>query len=446
MPGRVSGRGAPAAVLALVLAACGASGAGGREIAGPPRLERGNLSVTVEPDGALLVRLSPCSRISTRYEVDNQPVSIAEPCGAELGELTVTAPWGRALHAPVVNPVAEPPYARVPAAWDEAPVDPLDPRTWDQARGDWRISSPLLPEPVRWSPSSEEVERLVVAIGLAAGIDSRIGPATAPPDLAPGPLQVGNDELLAGGESVLELTVENRGEGPAYRVVATTRSSLPALQGLQLSFGRIDPGPRLTRRVRVRLAPTVAEPSAMLVVVFGEANGFRPGNVSRRVPIRGVAEGPRLTLTCGPATGEAQVDAGRVVRLRCVVGNSGGRLARAVTVTASLGAVSFSSATAVDVVPRQDATVELPVQVPVGASLDQELVIRVVAADAGATTRATTEARLVVRRPGLCPTGTIDRATYDAKRRALEEARAAGDLTAEELDRYDAELVGCLGE
>ena len=86
----------------------------------------------------------------------------------------------------------------------------------------------------------------------------------------------------------------------------------------------------------------------------------------------------------------------------------------------------------------------MPVRIPADATLDQELTIEVTAADADVTARATTRVRVIVRRPGLCPTGRLDRAEYLAKRRRLEEARAAGDLTADEFDRYDAELVGCL--
>jgi hypothetical protein len=58
--------------------------------------------------------------------------------------------------------------------------------------------------------------------------------------------------------------------------------------------------------------------------------------------------------------------------------------------------------------------------------------------------RAATKVEVKVRRPRLCPSGKLDRPQYLAKRRALEEARAAGDITADEFDRYDAELVGCL--
>jgi hypothetical protein len=46
--------------------------------------------------------------------------------------------------------------------------------------------------------------------------------------------------------------------------------------------------------------------------------------------------------------------------------------------------------------------------------------------------------------PALCPDGKLTRASYASKRGKLDAARKKGDLTQEEFDRYDAELVGCL--
>jgi len=44
----------------------------------------------------------------------------------------------------------------------------------------------------------------------------------------------------------------------------------------------------------------------------------------------------------------------------------------------------------------------------------------------------------------VCPEGRLTRKQYKAKRDALKKALAAGGITAEEFERYDAELVGCL--
>lgn len=44
----------------------------------------------------------------------------------------------------------------------------------------------------------------------------------------------------------------------------------------------------------------------------------------------------------------------------------------------------------------------------------------------------------------VCPEGRLTRKQYKAKRDALKKALAAGGITQEEFERYDAELVGCL--
>ena len=433
-------------LLLIIVALAGACVASSGSVAprltgGTPRLERAEASVVVEPDGAITVTLAACTRSEVRF-IQGQVRRISHPCPGTLGDLVVTAPWGGVARASIVNRLDALPRAQIPARWTDTPVDPLDPRTWDVVGKPWTLRTELLADPITWTPSQAEIERLVVALG--GDIDPTVGRTTSPPELVPGPLRVGNDELLAGGESVLELSVENRGAGAAYRVIATTRSSVPALHKLQFSFGRIEPGQSLTRRVRVRLPPTTGEDTAMIVVVFAESNGFSPANVSRRLPIRVVATMPRLVLACAPAGDSAQVDAGQVVRLRCTVRNDGGRLARAVQVSAGVGSIQAAAPTTIDVPSRGRAEIEVPVRIPASATIDQELVIEVTAADADVTARAAARVRVSVRRPGRCPTGRLDRAEYLAKRRRLEEARAAGDLTADEFDRYDAELVGCL--
>ena len=46
--------------------------------------------------------------------------------------------------------------------------------------------------------------------------------------------------------------------------------------------------------------------------------------------------------------------------------------------------------------------------------------------------------------PKVCPHGRLTREKYRAKRAELKAALDAGELTQEEFDSYDAELVGCL--
>ena len=66
--------------------------------------------------------------------------------------------------------------------------------------------------------------------------------------------------------------------------------------------------------------------------------------------------------------------------------------------------------------------------------------------DAGASAArlAQGEVTVIVGKPRLCKPGQLTRAQYAAKLTELRAAAAAGDLTQDQLDRYETELVGCL--
>lgn len=397
------------------------------------------------PNGQLVMTMPACTFVLTIKYVDRTEET-RERCMEPLADAILTTPWGRTLRG-----VSDEPDAYGRATLRFAPdaravqLDPLDRRTWKIGEP-WRVRHAMLKQDLAWTPTADELESFVTAIGISLGIDATLAPAHQPPELVVTNLHVTNDEILAGGTSVLELSVQNRGQGPAYRVHANIRSSLDELHGLQFSFGKIDPGATAVRRARVELAENIEETSAMLVLVFSEANGFAPANFSRRFPVRVVATAPRLAVSCRPASGDTTVDAGEIVRLRCEVKNEGGRMATDVTTHATVGGQRASSR-ATHIAPRDAETVDVPIRIPTGAAIDQQLVIEVVAAEpAVGGQRATTRVAVTIRRPRVCPSGKLTRAEYRSKRAELERARTAGDLTADEFDRYDAELVGCLDE
>jgi hypothetical protein len=368
-----------------------------------------------------------------------------EPCEAPMTDGILTSAWGRSMRAAASAPDELGRISiRFPADAKLVQLDPLDPRTWKLGQP-WRIGHPLLARSVDWIPSEAELIRLTDAIGASTGIDPRTAPAQLPPELVVTTMTASNNEILAGGKSVLELRVTNRGQGPAYRVYATLRSSVASLQGLQFSFGRIEPGATVSRSQRIELPENTEEDTAMLVVVFHEANGFSPANFSHRFPVRVVAGAPRLSITCATADGNLEVDAGEVVRLRCVIKNEGGRAANQVTTLAVVGTQRVQSRPVI-ISSRASETIELPLRIPTHVGIDQQLAIAVTASEPAGGQRAGTTVAVTIRRPRLCPSGKLTREEYRTKRASLERARAAGDLTADEFDRYDAELVGCLEE
>lgn len=431
---------------ALVLAACAPTQS--RVILRTSRtlmLEQVSPTIGFAADGELRVAMPPCTLVLTVKYLDRIEET-RERCVEPLAEAVLVTPWDRTLRGVSDTPDEQGRATlRFPADARVVQLDPLDRRSWKLGEA-WRIRHPLWATELIWTPSEADLEPFVIAIGAGLGIDASIGPALQPPELHVTNLHTSNGEILAGGPSMIELAVQNRGQGPAYRVSAVVRSSLGELHGLQFSFGKIDAGATAVRRARVELAENIEETSAMLVVVFTEANGFAPANYSRRFPVRVVATAPRLAVSCRTASGDAEVDAGEIVRLRCEVRNEGGRLATDVTTHATIGGQRATSR-ATDIAPRGAESVEVPIRIPTGASIDQQLVIEVVAAEsATGGQRAATRLPVTIRRPRVCPSGKLTRAEYRTKRANLERARASGDLTAEEFDRYDAELVGCLDE
>src|SRR5262249_57136887 len=104
----------------------------------------------------------------------------------------------------------------------------------------------------RWTPTAADVARMLALIGDTTGTEIdmvRGGPAPA----LEVTIEAVGGSLVAGELSDVAVRAVNRGAGTADRVAAPTRSSLPALHGQRLSFGRIAPGGEKTRRIRVRI-------------------------------------------------------------------------------------------------------------------------------------------------------------------------------------------------
>jgi serine/threonine-protein kinase len=121
------------------------------------------------------------------------------------------------------------------------------------------------------------VTRVRITVPIAASITAG-APAAADESAPPaGPraalTAVLSSDASHGGVNRIVLSVTNRGPDPAHGVVAQLRSSSAALHGLQLSFGRIEPGETLTRTRDVALASQADEidPTVVAVVTSGNA-------------------------------------------------------------------------------------------------------------------------------------------------------------------------------
>jgi hypothetical protein len=393
---------------------------------------------TFTPEGALVLTLAePCTKTQSGVYSQQVLTPDAECDRSTLAKVALTAmtPWGGSVNGVWLD------ARRVEfrPAWGQTGIDPLADSTPYLITGAWTIG------PLRWMPSLGDAQRMLGLIGDATDTQPELVRGGAPPSLEVSAIDVGGGALEAGGQRTVTVKVSNRGEGAAYRVVVTTRSSVAALHDQRLSYGRIAPGASKSRQLVVRLPMTESASDAMLVLVVGEGNGFAPHNVSRRVPIH-VASAPVLTVRCAVVDRDParpQLDAGETVDLRCTVSNTGS-VAGQVRVQLTVAGAAQAGSNAKDLAGGASTVFDLPITIPRDLPLDAPVEIAVTAIEARYQRNAATTLTGVIHMPKLCTAGQLTRAQYDARIRELRAAVAAGDLTQAELDRYEAELVGCL--
>jgi len=285
-------------------------------------------------------------------------------------------------------------------------------------------------------------------VGDATGTETEIVQGGPTPTLEVTAFEIEGNMLHTGDLSTLVVRIANRGPGTAYRVTATTRSSIAVLQGRRLSFGAIKPGADKVRRLNVTVPPSEAGPDTMLVLVLSEANGAAPPNASRRIPLAPSVAAPLLAVRCAVAghrsARQLELDAGQDLVLRCAVKNTGTAAAKQVRVEASIaGGAPIVSADR-PVPTGGDVSFELAMTVPRALPIDAPVEIAIAARDGPSSRSARATVIGVVRKPRLCVAGQLTLAQYRAKLADLRAAVASSELTQAQLDKYDAELVACL--
>jgi hypothetical protein len=225
-----------------------------------------------------------------------------------------------------------------------------------------------------------------------------------------------------------------------------SRSNVPALHDIHLSFGRIRPGETKTRRAHFELPRASDEPEALVVLDVDEAHRYTPPQTSMRYPLKKAVDLAVLALDCHflDLTGDKpRVDAGTTVHVTCNVHNDGSA-ARGVAIHAGFeGGAPGIDARSFDLAGDRTTRVDLALDVPRDASIDAPLTLRIDAVDASGV-RAQAILHLEVARPQLCPGGRITRERFVEKRTELRRKLDAGLISKEDYDRYEAELVGCM--
>jgi hypothetical protein len=397
---------------------------------------------TLSPAGELVLALGePCTVGHTVHGLSGGGGGSSVPCDrAHLDAIQVaaTTPWRREVRGAWVDPG----HITFHVDWKNSGLDPLADDAASVAARPWLISGAVS----SWTPSAAEASQMLKLIGDATETELEIVRGGAAPSLEVSTFEVADGSLRSGGEATLVVKVANRGTGTAYRVVASTRSSVASLHGQRLPFGMIKPGGEKIRRIQLTVPVSETAPDTMLVLVVAEGNGFAPRNVSKRVPITVSSSAPVLTVRCtipGHAGARPDLDAGDTVALHCLVDNTGTSAAKVELETSIAGAAPARSSTQ-DIAAAGHAAFDVAVAIPRELAIDSAVEIAVSAHDRKAGRSARTAVVGVVRKLKLCTSGQLTRAQYRAKLTELRAAVAAGDLTQAQLDRYDAELVTCL--
>jgi hypothetical protein len=208
---------------------------------------------------------------------------------AVLGKLELTTPWGTSATA---TPAADG-GTSFTVDWSAEVLDPTSPEGRAQVAQPWRIASGAMGLDATWSPAATDVK---VINQLLARARDQIITGTTPAELVTTGLTVDGGALLAGAVSTVRLTVENRGGTSALEVSAKTRSSLAALHNLTFSFGKVQPGKRVTQSAPISLPADTAGGPATIVLVFREAGGHVPADLTQQLMVNaGVC--PAGTLT-----------------------------------------------------------------------------------------------------------------------------------------------------
>jgi hypothetical protein len=392
------------------------------------------------------------SRVSSLYlagnGVDILYVDIANPCtrmeyGREVychNQAVLRTPWHQEVRSGSWQNAAS---FRVD--WKNSGVDPLAEGAAELVASPWILESPGLGQRVV-KPSPEEAARILELISDETDTQLDLVPAAVAPSLQVESFNLTREGLGPGRSARIVVQIANRGQGIAYRVIATTRSSIASLDRQQLSFGRIRPGQTKVRSLRVKIPASETAPDTMLVLALREGNGFVPNDVSRRFPIAPDRIASALHMQCaitGHAGPRPELNAGERLLLRCLVDNAEKVPARIELTTVRKGAAPVRSSER-EVQGGGQIAFDVPLVLATDLAIDSTVEIAVTARDTVSSDTVQTTLVGVVRKPNACVSGRLTRDQYQAKIAELRAAVADGALTTEQLDRYDAELISCL--
>jgi hypothetical protein len=378
--------------------------------------------------------LAACSTPPTTHDEEvNCPHTVA----FRGVKFSLRTPWGH-VYVATSDPNGG---VLFPVDWTGTGIDPLAKGADDRLATGWQVySDDGRSIPLELQPG--DVEQMKRAIGAATDRTDEVGAANEKASLS-AELADGAP-LVVGATGSIGLAITNKGPQPAYRVMAKLRSSVDALHGHQLAFGRIDPGTTKHKMLAIAIPPKLDERSALVVAEITYFNGD-PIETRRKLVIapepKRVAPPRGLALDCKLASPE--VAPGERVRITCELRNLGNDPAKDLGITVTVASEASKNLAPKSLPGAGTEKLELIGLTPPSEQQGAKLPVLVRATALGVPPVEWAGSVGIASLATRCK-ARLTRDEYKTKLKKLQAALASGALTQKELDKYDADLVSCL--
>ncbi|HLG20670.1 MAG TPA: MXAN_5808 family serine peptidase [Bdellovibrionota bacterium] len=178
-----------------------------------------------------------------------------------------------------------------------------------------------------------EQQRLVQALATR-GIDWAAPPqgkatGCTPPKAASNFVSPAGSAIQAGRSMQFQVTIENAGPCPLYRLRAVSNSKNYLFSEREFLFGKVDPGQKLTREVKVEVPKATPSSRADISLNFFEARNIVPKEINAMVAMKAASK-PEFAFTfqvndrVGPkGNGNGLIEKGESIELDVMVHNIG---------------------------------------------------------------------------------------------------------------------------
>jgi len=351
------------------------------------------------------------------------------------GKFSLRTPWQQIYPGTFAEGVLD-----IKIDWSSADIDSLDLST---LRRDWVVHSDdgAIDVDARMALTDDELDALLVAIWHVTGNDYSEARAGERAVLT---VEVSN-EPGADDENHVVVSVTNRGTSPAYKVVAHLKSKVKRLEGIKLSFGRIDRAETKRKTKTLGMAGETDEPNPTVVVEVTSSNA-PPASASNTIRLK--SKHARVVppeLSC--SSPDKQVAPGQRIHIECEESNPGDAPIRGGLCQLAVSKViPGSTECPADLPPHEKRKFELDPAVPADAKPGPLTVTLTMTAPGlpPAQQEIVIEVVELIEPPKLCKQSELTIEDFRKKQQRLRELVTAGRITQPESNDYLAEWWSCV--